>query len=60
MREGKKREYMSQRVGEKVEGTMRKRMETGEKIKGDEMESEPQVIEKSLPDWLYTLLLTGI
>lgn len=31
-----------------------------ENVRGDEMELEPQVIEKSLPEQLCRLLLTGV
>lgn len=41
-----------QRVSTEVKGTMRKRAGTGGKM-------EPQVIEKSLPEWACRLLLTG-
>lgn len=44
-------------VSEEVEGTMRKLVGLGEKMRGGEMELELWVIEKSVPEWPCRLLL---
>lgn len=56
-RERGRRESKKQRVSEEIEETMGRRVGLKEKMKEDEMEMEPQVIEKSLPVQSCRLLL---